>query len=118
MDIETCRTYCLSKKGTTEEQPFGPDALVYKVQGKMFALLGLDQYPLKISLKCNPEWALELRAIHDGKIIGAYHMNKKHWNSLEYEFLPPELTKELIDHSYDLVIQGLTRKQQQELNNL
>lgn len=118
MDIESCRDYCLRKKGCTEELPFGPDALVYKVQGKMFALLGLNEHPFRISLKCDPELALKLRETYDRKIIGAYHMNKKHWNSLDYEFLPPELTKELIDHSYELVVSGLSKKLKQELNNL
>ena len=116
MDIEACRDYCLSHKGVTEELPFGPDNLVFKVMGKMFALLSLDSVPLMISLKCDPDKAIELREEHDGVITGAYHMNKVHWNSLQTEFLPPALVKELIDHSYDLVVQSLPKKLQQELN--
>lgn len=84
----------------------------------MFALLGLNEETFRISLKCDPERSLRLRESYDGKILGAYHMNKKHWNSLDYEFLPPELTKDLIDHSYELVVKGLSKKLQQELNNL
>ncbi len=118
MDVETCRAYCLQKRGATESFPFGPDTLVFKVQGKIFALMGLDSVPHRINLKCDPERALDLRLEYEGLIEGAYHMNKKHWNSLQYPSLPPVLVQSLIDHSYDLVIQGLSRKQQQELQNL
>lgn len=118
MDIEACRDYCLSLKGVTEELPFGPDNLVFKVMGKMFALVSLDSVPLMISLKCDPDRAIELREEHDGVITGAYHMNKVHWNGIQAEFLPPDLLKELIDHSYDLVRKGLPKKQQQELKDL
>lgn len=118
MDVETCRAYCLEKRGATESFPFGPDALVFKVQGKMFALMGLDEVPHKISLKCEPEKAVDLRLEFEGLIQGAFHMNKKHWNSLQYQSLPPVLVQSLIDHSYALVVKGLTRKQQQELNNI
>ncbi len=118
MNIEEIRSYCLQKAGTTEELPFGPDALVFKVLGKMFALVGLDNTPLKVSLKCDPARAIELREEHEGKIMGAYHMNKTHWNSVESESLPPALVTELIDHSYNLVVGSLTKKQQKELKNL
>lgn len=118
MNIEACREFCISKKGVTEEFPFGPNALVMKVMGKMFALIGLDDTPFKMSLKCEPERAIALRDEHDEFITGAFHMNKKHWNSILAEALPPALVQELIDHSYDLVVKGLTKKQQQELQNL
>lgn len=118
MNIENCREYCLSHKGVTEELPFGPDTLVFKVMGKMFALMGLDSVPLNINLKCDPDRAIELREEHDGLITGAYHMNKVHWNSLQAESLPPELVKELIDHSYELVVRGMPKKLQQELKDL
>src|SRR5699024_9447935 len=111
MDIETFRNYCLQKKGVTEEFPFGPETSVFKVMGKMFALTGLESMPYKISLKCDPERAVELREIYDGTITSAYHLNKKHWNSLEPEVLPIALVKELIEHSYQLVVSKLTRKQ-------
>lgn len=119
MDIETCRNYCLlAHKGVTEETPFGPDNLVFKVMGKMFALLDILEVPHHVALKCDPDRAVELRDEYDGLIIGAYHMNKKHWNALTIEALPEDLIKELIDHSYELVVQGLTKKLQQELKNL
>lgn len=119
MDVETFRNYCISKKGVTEELPFGPDALVFKVMGKMFALAGLDQVPLTVNLKCNPERARELRETHEQNILPGYHMNKKHWNTLILDGqLSPDLILELTDHSYDLVVSGLKKKQQQELENL
>ena len=115
MDIEIFRNYCLHKAGTKEEFPFGEETLVFKVAGKMFALAGLGDFPLRISLKCDPERAIALREEHPDHILGAYHMNKKHWNSLILEDLKPELVLELIDHSYDLVIAGLTKKEKQQL---
>lgn len=118
MDAEACRSYCLEKKAVTEGFPFGPDPLVLKVGGKMFALISLDHMPVQVSLKCDPEKAIELREQYDGRITGAYHMNKKHWNSILPQELPPTLVKELIDHSYDLILKGLTKKQQQEIENL
>src|SRR5690606_24663141 len=118
MDIEACRDYCLSLRGVTEELPFGPDNLVFKVMGKMFALISLDSVPLHISLKCDPDRAIELREEYDGLITGAYHMSKVHWNGVQAQAIPPGLLKELIDHSYELVVQGLTKKQKTELNQL
>lgn len=115
MDIEAFREYCLQKKGVTEEFPFGPETLVFKVMGKMFALSGLDNAPYKISLKCDPGRAIELREEYHELVTSAYHMNKKHWNSILPEALPQEFVKELIDHSYDLVVNKLTRKQKEEL---
>ena len=118
MDVDSIRNYCLAKKGVTEELPFGPDALVFKVMGKMFALAALESIPFKVSLKCDPEKAVALRDEYPDQIEGAYHMNKRHWNSLKVEHLPPRLVQQLIDHSYSLVVSGLTKKLQQELKNL
>lgn len=119
MDIETFRTYCLSKKGVTESFPFGEQTLVFKVMDKMFALSGLDDYPPTANLKCDPERAIELREEYDGLIRPGYHMNKKHWNTVEIEGnLPTHLITDLIDHSYDLVVQGLSKKLQAELKEL
>ncbi len=119
MNIEEFRNYCLAKKGVTEEFPFDESTLVFKVMGKMFALTSLDRIPLQASLKCNPERALELREIYDGSITGAYHMNKTHWNTLHLEEnLPQKLIWELIDHSYDLVVAGLTKKLKTDLEGL
>ena len=118
MNIEEFREYCISKKGVTEEFPFDEVTLVFKVMGKMFALTGLDEDIPSYNLKCYPERALELRerynAVHPG-----YHMNKKHWNTI---FSDATITKKLlqswIDHSYDLVVNKLTKAQQKELNLL
>jgi len=115
LNIEEFRTYCLQKNGVTEEFPFDEQTLVFKVLGKMFALSGLEHQPPKINLKCNPERAMELREKYDGRIYEGYHMSKKHWNTLKINELPHSLIFELIDHSYDLVVQGLPRKLREQL---
>lgn len=116
MNIETFRNYCLEKRGVTEELPFGPDTLVFKVKGKMFATAALDEVPFKVNLKCDPERAIDLRAEHPESILPGWHMNKKHWNTLLPEGdLQVSLILGLIDHSYDLVVKGLPKKYQQEL---
>lgn len=119
MNIEAFREYCLAKKGVTESLPFGPDVLVFKVMGKMFALCALEKMPATANLKCDPERAIELREEYDGLITAGYHMSKKHWNTVELECnIPADLLLELIDHSYNLVLQGLTKKVQAELEKL
>ncbi|MBC6997227.1 MmcQ/YjbR family DNA-binding protein [Cytophaga sp. FL35] len=118
MNIEAFRDYCLAKKGVTEELPFGPDALVFKVMGKMFALSALDRLPPQVNLKCDPDRAILLREEHDGSIIPGYHMNKVHWNTVMLNEVPPQLITELIDHSYELVVSKLTKKLKSELDNL
>lgn len=119
MNIEEFRNYCIAKKGVTEEFPFDESTLVFKVMGKMFALTSLDRIPLQASLKCDPERALELRETYGGSIMGAYHMNKTHWNTLFLEEkVPLKLIRELIDHSYDLVVAGLTKKLRTDLEGL
>jgi|SRR5690554_47782 len=119
MNIEDFRDYCLSKKGVTESFPFDEETLVFKVMGKMFALTGLDENPAKANLKCDPERAIELREEYPDLIYPGYHMNKKHWNTVAIESnLPHQLVVELIDHSYDLVVKGLTKKLRAALNEL
>lgn len=119
MNIDSFRDFCLSKKGVTEDLPFGPDTLVFKVMGKMFALLSLDEVPLRANLKCDPERALQLREDFDGSILPGYHMNKQHWNTMVLDGrLDPKLVFELIDHSYNLVVESLTAKLKKELNDL
>jgi predicted DNA-binding protein (MmcQ/YjbR family) len=104
MNIEQLREYCLSKPGTEETTPFGPDNLVYKVEGKMFLLVGLDNQPLQFNVKCDPERALELREEYPQHVLPGYHMNKKHWNTVIVDGkLSGRLLKEFIDHSYGLV---------------
>ncbi len=119
MDIETFRSYCISKKGVTEEFPFDADTLVFKVMGKIFALVSLDKKPSSANLKCDPEWALELRETYDRDIVPGYHMSKKHWNTVLLEsHFPPQFIQKLADHSYDLVVSGLTKKLKSELERL
>ena len=115
MNIEEFREYCLSKKQVTEEFPFNETTLVFKVLGKMFALSGLEHQPPTVNLKCDPERAIELREEYDGRIISGFHMNKKHWNTIEILSVPMDLLKELIDHSYDLVVSGLPKKLRDKL---
>jgi len=102
MNIESLRDYCLGKKNVTESFPFGEDTLVFKVDGKIFALANLDG-DLSINLKCDPALAIDLRERYSSVIPG-YHMNKKHWNTINLNGTIPE--KEIlgwIDHSYTLV---------------
>jgi predicted DNA-binding protein (MmcQ/YjbR family) len=106
MNIETLREYCLNKSGAEETLPFGPDVLVYKVNGKAFLLLPLDADELRFNVKCNPELALELREQY-ASVLPGYHMNKKHWNTIIVDgSIPSKLIKEWVDHSYDLVATG------------
>jgi predicted DNA-binding protein (MmcQ/YjbR family) len=101
----------------TEEFPFDETTLVFKVMGKMFALTGLDEPEFKVNLKCDPERSIELREHYEG-IIAGFHMNKKHWNTVKPDgSLSNELFKELIDHSYDLVVKGLPKKLRDQLKN-
>ncbi|MCB9421403.1 MAG: MmcQ/YjbR family DNA-binding protein [Ardenticatenaceae bacterium] len=117
MDLATLQTYLLAKKGTTEERPFGPEALVYKVMGKMFALVAWEADPLTISLKCNPDEALFLRDIYPAVRPG-YHLNKRHWNTVTLDgSVPQKEFLRMIDDSYNLVVKGLTKAQRQALEN-
>ena len=110
MDFETLRKYLFDKPGATEEFPFGPSAMVFKVKGKMFALIAVEKTPLRINLKCDPELALHLRAAYSAVQPG-YHMNKKHWNTITIDgSLPDEEIVTMIDDSYDLVVKGLGKR--------
>ena len=115
MDILTYRDYCLSKPGTEEATPFDENTLVFKVMGKMFALAGMEKFEY-VNLKCDPDYALELRA-ENSAIRPGYHMSKKHWNSVYIE-AGEKLLKSLTDHSYDLVVSKLSKKDQEALRNL
>jgi predicted DNA-binding protein (MmcQ/YjbR family) len=111
MDIETFRNYCLHLKGTEETLPFGPDTLVYKVMGKVFAITGLDSDEFSVNLKCDPEKAIDLRDTYPGQIIPGWHMNKRHWNTIFFEHgLSDDFLINLINHSYQLVVEGLPSK--------
>lgn len=112
--LEDIRICCLQKKETTEGFPFDEDTLVFKVNGKMFALMNLTG-PLSVNLKCNPNKSIQLREEYLW-IKPAYHMNKTHWNTLELdEDFDPQLLFELIDHSYELVIQTMPKRDQNRL---
>lgn len=118
MNIEYIREYCLSKQGTSEGFPFDESTLVFKVLDKMFALTSLDRQPTQINLKCDPEYALELRDEYED-ITGGYHMSKKHWNTVMVESdLEDQMILSLIDHSYDLVVSSFTKKKTAELKRL
>jgi predicted DNA-binding protein (MmcQ/YjbR family) len=119
MDIETFRNYCLAKKGVTESFPFDEQTLVFKVMGKMFALSGLEHIPARVNLKCDPDRSVALRSEYDGMILPGYHMSKLHWNTVVLEGnIPFSLICELIDHSYELVVDSLPKKLKDNLNLL
>ncbi len=110
MDLPEAISHCLAKPGAEETTPFGPEVLVYKVGGKVFALTDPDEFPARVNLKCDPERAVVLREEYEAVIPG-YHMNKKHWNTVVLDgSLPARLVRELIDHSYDLVVASLPKK--------
>lgn len=118
MNIEEYRQYCLAKPGTTEETPFDPDTLVFKVMGKMYALAGIEKFSF-INLKCDPEYAIELREQYDGSITPGYHMNKKLWNSVSTDgSVPDDKIRHLINHSYELIVSKLPKKDREKLKNL
>ena len=114
--LDALRAILLAKPGTTEETPFGPEALVYKVRGKMYALVAWEADPLTISLKCDPDQALFLRDMYPAVQPG-YHLNKRHWNTvtLDGSIGDAEIAS-LIADSYDLVVRkNLTKAQRAEL---
>ncbi|MFM7179952.1 MAG: MmcQ/YjbR family DNA-binding protein [Verrucomicrobiales bacterium] len=103
MDLPDVIDHFLSKTGAEETMPFGPDVLVYKVGGKMFALAIPDDCPPRVNLKCDPERAIDLRDRFES-ILPGYHMNKKHWNTILLDgSVPSALIREMVDHSYCLV---------------
>ena len=109
MDLPDVISHFLSKPGARETTPFGPATLVYKVGGKMFGLTSPDDFPSSINLKCDPDRALALRDQYES-ITPGYHMNKRHWITLTLDgSVPAMLVRELIDHSYDLVVAALPK---------
>ena len=104
MDIEQLRNYVIGKPNVEESFPFGDDTLVFKVNNKIFLLLGLDNQPLQFNVKCNPDKAIELREEFPDTVLPGYHMNKKHWNTIIVNGkLSNQQLKEMVDDSYDLV---------------
>ena len=116
MDANEILDYCLAKKGVEETFPFDQETLVMKVGGKMFLLMSLERQPITIAVKTDPEWSAELREKYP-QITGAYHMNKTHWNSVMCEGLKRELIMKLIDSSYELIFESLTKKMKVEVEN-
>jgi len=117
MNVEDINEYCLSKKGASEDFPFDEETLVFKVMGKMFALIPLERIPLQINLKCEPELAVELRERYEAVRPG-FHMNKKHWNTIWVDgSLRNELIYRWIDDSYNLVLKGLRKTEKEKLQN-
>lgn len=119
MNVEDFRTYCLSKNGVSECFPFDESTLVFKVMDKMFALTGLDKPEFTVNLKSDPAYAEELRASY-GSVRPGYHMSKKHWNTIHLDSgeLDLKLIYELIDQSYNLVLEKLPKKVKEELASL
>ena len=117
MNIETFRDFCLTLPHTTEDMPFGEDFLVFRIANRIFALMNLNRVPMSVSLKCAPDRAIELREQYPDKIIAGYHLNKKHWNTVLLEGLPPALIKEMIQHSYDQVLAKVPKKEREALIN-
>jgi len=117
VNIESFRTYCLNKKGVTEEFPFDEETLVLKVMGKMFGLANVNDFA-SINLKCDPENAVELREKY-AAVQPGYHMSKKHWNTVLIDgSIPDKLLRQWIDESYQLVVSGLTKTQKIALESM
>jgi predicted DNA-binding protein (MmcQ/YjbR family) len=109
MDQQELKTACLALPGAVEEFPFGDEVSVFKVGGKMFALSQLDGQPLQLSVKCDPDLAVQLRAAHPA-IMPGYHLNKRHWNTITLDgSLPDQMVTDLLGDSYDLVVASLPR---------
>ena len=107
MDV---RSWCLAQAGAVEDFPFGAETSVFKVAGKIFALGALDRTPLEVSVKCEPEIAVDLRRDH-AAIRPGYHLSKRHWNTITLDgSLPDRLVRDLIEDSYDLVVSGLPKR--------
>ncbi|QNE77473.1 MmcQ/YjbR family DNA-binding protein [Streptomyces finlayi] len=115
MTPQELRAFCLEFNASVEEFPFGPEASVFKVLGKMFALSVLDARPLTVNLKCDPDDAIRLREEHDA-IVPGRHMNKRHWNTVTVSGLPDGMVRELIEDSYDLVVAGLPKAERLRLD--
>ncbi|MCB9262771.1 MAG: MmcQ/YjbR family DNA-binding protein [Flavobacteriales bacterium] len=113
MDLEKFREYCLSKPFTTEGFPFDQSTIVFKVMDKMFALTNIDHFE-SINLKCDPERAILLREEYP-QITPGYHMNKKHWNTVMQQDLSTKMLIELIDHSFEMVVNSLPKSKQNEI---
>ncbi len=115
MDAIALRAWCLGRAGAVEEFPFGPETSVFKVAGKIFALSALDRAPLDVSVKCDPELAVELRVSYPA-IRPGYHLNKRHWNTITLDgSLADEFVRDLVEDSYDLIVSALPKRVREQL---
>jgi predicted DNA-binding protein (MmcQ/YjbR family) len=115
MNVESLREYALSKPGTTENFPFDEVTLCLRVANKIFAIVSLDREELLVALKCDPDYAIELREKHP-EVQPGYHMNKKHWNTVDFEGgLDEAKLRHLIDHSYEQVVKSLKKSEREGL---
>jgi len=122
MNIEEIRDFCLAKPFVTEAFPFDDDTLTFKVEGKIFLITSLKKWEEgdgSINLKCSPDYAIQLREKYPNEILPAYHMNKRHWNSVYVDgnFLSQNQLHHLINHSYELVVAKLPKKLREKLKN-
>jgi len=118
MKFESLREYLQKKKGAVEGFPFGPEVMVFKVMGKVFALVAWEEKPLRLNLKCDPDLAIHLRGFYSAVKPG-YHMNKKHWNTIIFDgSIPYDEILSMIDDSYELVVKGLKKADREEFHRL
>ena len=115
MKAAELRVWCLEQNGAIEDFPFTAEHSVFKVAGKMFAISALAREPLEVSVKCEPELAIELRSSYPA-IRPGYHLNKRHWNTVTVDgSLSDQLVRDLIEDSYDLVVSALPKRLREEL---
>jgi predicted DNA-binding protein (MmcQ/YjbR family) len=119
MELDVIREYCLGKEGKIkEDMPFGEDVLVFRIEGKIFALLMITNRPLTVNLKCDPELAIELRERY-ASVLPGYHMNKKMWNTVVLDgSVPNKEIRKMIDHSYDEVVKGIPKPRKRNLKTV
>lgn len=116
MDLTMLRGHCLTKVGSSESYPFGPDVAVFKVAGRIFAICSVDE-PLQVSVKCDPEIAPVLRDTY-AAVRPGYHLNKRHWNTVVVDgSIPDAVLTEFVDDSYDLVVDALPRAERERLRD-
>jgi predicted DNA-binding protein (MmcQ/YjbR family) len=115
MNASELRAHCLALNGAVETFPFGTETPVFKVAGKIFALSRLRETPLRVSVKCEPGLAEQLRGAY-AAVIPGYHLNKRHWNTVMIDgSLPDQMIEDMVEDSYDLVVSGLSRARQRSL---
>ncbi len=118
MNLEELTQFCTNLKGATFDFPFDETTMVFRIGGKMFCLADTEDIPFRFNLKCDPEYAIELRERYE-TITPGYHCNKKHWNTIEPNArIKRELIYELIEHSYKLVYNSLKKSQKEEIEKL